>query len=401
MNQQNVLVVSSARIDGPGIGSLFLNDIVRSLPQTHFNFIIVNLFWRGDGASQSGRVASILHTVLARSSLVQSLRLSVFRRFRLTQTCELVTEAALSQNARSIVVTATSPEIVAVAAKLAKQGHNIRVMVWDAPEFLASNLPLTRRQTKLHLKTFDQMMQNASALAVVSDAFKRHYQEKYQLPCEIIRHGIDLPEPLSQPKQRDEIRIAFAGSLYCKNEWNVFVDALAKCNWQINGKRIRLYFIGTFPRRGTNRPPEMEWLGQLSFNETLTTLSTMDIGYLPYWFAKNHELVARTSFPGKMSAYAAAGLAVFHHAPHYTEGTGFLSAYPFGVACASLDSKTVLASLEGLIGVMETTEFQAALREAWKNELSSRVMASRFQRFLAYGDRITKNGQPNSSLQKL
>lgn len=112
-------------------------------------------------------------------------------------------------------------------------------------------------------------------------------------------------------------------------------------------------------------------------------MASMDIGYLPYWFDKRHEIVARTSFPGKLSAYAAAGLAVFHHAPSYTEATGFLRNFPFGLSCDSLEAGAVMDALTRLVALLNTDACRRVRQAAVCDELSQQAMASRFQRFLA------------------
>jgi hypothetical protein len=384
MEQKKILVLCSSPIDGTSIGSLLLRDIAQSLPEVQFEFAVVPPYWLGSETSRFKRQVAIFRGIAARSKSYQSLRLVAFRKFQLAKLVKRVSALARTYGAQRIIVTATSPEIVAIASQLSDRDLDTRIMVWDAPEYLASNMPLSRRQTAIHLAAFDKMMRGARAIAVVSDAFKRDYQQKYALPCEIIRHGIDLPAPYGRTKQTETVRIVFAGSLYCKGEWNAFVGALAAHNWHVGGKKVKVTFIGNFPWTGATRPPEIELLGPLPFDQTLDIMSKMDIGYLPYWFAKNYELVARTSFPGKMSAYAAAGLAVLHHAPPYTEGAAFLDKFPFGCVCSSLEPKTIIESLASLIKVMGTDKVREARLAAWNEELSGDVMAVRFKNFIAY-----------------
>lgn len=111
-------------------------------------------------------------------------------------------------------------------------------------------------------------------------------------------------------------------------------------------------------------------------------MSKMDIGYLPYWFSEKYSIVAKTSFPGKLSAYAAAGLAVFNHAPTYTEAAKFLEEYPFGITCASCDSENILQSLADLVSINKTSGCENARRLALISELSDSAMYSRFKKFL-------------------
>jgi hypothetical protein len=383
ITQPKILVLTASPIDGPGIGSLFLRDMEQSVPDLHFEFVVIPPHWLGPDSSRYEKLVRILRGIAGRSKYFQSIRLTVFRRFYLAMLSSRISKLARDKNADKIIVTATSPEIVALAAQLSELGNDTRIMVWDTPEYLASNLPLSQRQTSIHLRAFDQMMRSAQSIAVISNALSEKYKKKYNIPCKIIRHGVNLAKPIEQARPSHEVRIVFAGSLYCKTEWNSFVSALISNNWYINGKRIRLFFIGNFPLTGATRPAEMTFLGHLPFDQTLETLATMHIGYLPYWFSKSYELVARTSFPGKMSAYAAAGLTVFHHAPAYTEGSSFLKDFPFGIVCSSLKPKNVIESLETLINIMMSKKTNDARNAAWHQELSSTIMSQRVQDFIS------------------
>lgn len=178
------------------------------------------------------------------------------------------------------------------------------------------------------------------------------------------------------------VRIIFAGSLYSKEEWNSLVDALESAGWRAGGRDVELHFMGRFPLSGARRPERVQLLGHRPFAEAMAIMAGMDIGYLPYWFDPAHEVPARTSFPGKMSAYAAAGLTVFHHAPDYTEATAFLGQYPFGVACPSLEPDVVLSSLDEAIRLSADEASRLAREQAVARELSRDAMAERARRFL-------------------
>ncbi len=179
-----------------------------------------------------------------------------------------------------------------------------------------------------------------------------------------------------------DVNIVFAGSLYAKSEWNEFVAALESVNWKLEGRTINLTFVGRFPASGAMKPARVKYCGELPFDETLKVLERMDIGYLPYWFSAEHQLVASTSFPGKLSAYAAAGLAIYHHAPAYSDAAGFLSENRFGVVCSSMERDRILADLTALISLAQSDECQSARRAAFETELSQRAMRQRFRDFI-------------------
>jgi hypothetical protein len=175
------------------------------------------------------------------------------------------------------------------------------------------------------------------------------------------------------------VRIVFAGSLYSKQEWNAFVTALEAVNWQIAGRDIQLEFVGTFPLKDAVRPPALVVHPPMSQQDTLSFMATADIGYLPYWMDPAKEFVARTSFPGKMTAYSASGLAIFHHGPATSSVTRFLLRYQYGVACASLQTADITDQLEALIEAMGDPGFHEVRATAMDQELSHAAMMRGFR----------------------
>ena len=107
-------------------------------------------------------------------------------------------------------------------------------------------------------------------------------------------------------------------------------------------------------------------------------MAKADIGYLPYWLDPTKAFVARTSFPAKMTAYSAAGLAIFHHGPEDSNVTGFLERYPYGVACNSLNVSPILKQLETLAKATGCSSLNEARTAAMEKELSNTAMMRGF-----------------------
>jgi hypothetical protein len=378
--QRNILLLTSADPMGSGIGSLFIRDFVTAIPEIKVTYCYQPPFLLG--TNRAPFPVRLYRSALVRMGWLQAARLAVFRRTAIKERVTAAAQQARSDGAECIWVTAFSPELIAVAARLAEHGHDLRVMVLDAPEYLATNLRLPASARRKLNADFELLLRKAKTVAVISAALQRDYLARFGVHSEIIRHGIYMDAPLQRVKSQEDLRIVFAGSLYSKAEWNALVIALSSARWQLGGRRVRLYFMGAFPIAGAVRPAEVKLLGQLPFDKALDTMADMHIGYLPYWFSKEHELAARTSFPGKMSAYAAAGLAVFHHAPNYTEATEFLSQHPFGIACPTLETNGIIKCLEDLARHMNTAECHQAREKAFVTELSAKAMAVRGRRFL-------------------
>lgn len=383
--ERRVLLLTSTSLELPGVGSLFLRDQIEGLPEIVFTTHVEPAFLIGGRSGPTlRRIVQLARAAAGRMSWFTGLRLRWFRSAVLRKRVEAVAAAARQARIQCIWATASSPEIIWIAEELAALGFDLRVTVWDAPEYFSANLHLDRRLHDLLMQGFSRLLRAANAVSVMGHAMQTRFLEQYGVDSEVLRHGIDLTAPADgrAPLPGEAIRIAFAGSLYSKREWNSFVAALDAVDWRVNDHAVSLHFIGRFPLSGVRRPKRAHFLGEKPFAETIQTLSTMHVGYLPYWFDKEHELVARTSFPGKLSAYAAAGVAVFHHAPSYTEATEFLRRFRFGVACASLDPKEIIASLRQLLDLAATETCREARAQAFRQELSRAAMATRARKLL-------------------
>lgn len=379
----NVILVTTTNIDGHGIGALYIRDLMRSCPEVRVDIYNVKLFLMGWGGPHPPWVIRVLRAIIFRIGVLQAFRLHIFKKLRMNSVVKEISAKAQDANAEFVWVIASSPEAIWLANKLLLLGYEVRVTIWDAPEYIANNLRLPRRETENLKKDFEWLMKRVRRGMVVSNSMQEEYFNKYGVECDLIRHGIDFDKPIEKAKKHEEVRIVFAGSLYSKLEWNGFVEALSAAGWEVNGKKVVVYHIGPFPAQGAIRHSEVVFLGEKNFGETMEIMGNMDIGYLPYWFSEKYEKIARTSFPGKMSAYAAAGLCVFHHGPEYTEVTGFLEKYPFGVACGSLKKEDVMFYLERLLSLMHEDACREARLAAFNAELSSRSNALRFRNFLS------------------
>ena len=379
-----VLLATPVDPQSNGIGALFLRDLVASQADTNFAFHQEPSFLTGGRAISSPSLVRFLWAGSSRLPLFHSAKLRWFRSWQLETRTAAVTAAADAAQAESIWTTASSPEMIWIAERLAASGRDVRVTVWDAPEYLSGNLRLDAALCDILMESFASLLQRARAVSVIGQAMQDDYRQRYGIRSEIIRHGIDADLTMvgRKPNSKGPVRVIFAGSLYSKKEWNSFVEALEAANWQVAGRPVVLHFMGRFPLSDARKPAQVVMLGEKPFGEALRIMSSMDIGYLPYWFDKSHETVARTSFPGKLSAYAAAGLAVFHHAPSYTEATAFLQEYEFGLACPSLKPDDVIGTLNRLVELAAMEECRAARMKAVHNELSREAMAGRFRRFL-------------------
>lgn len=383
---QPILLLTSASRHGNGIGTLFLQTLVEGVPEVPIHWHTERPFWLGQSLVRFGKLGVLLRAASVRLGLWSALRLLLYRHFVLQRRVKQMENWVKVNQACTILLTASSPELIALGSQLAALGHDVRAIVWDAPEYLTANLRLGRAATDRVQRDFAVLMQGARAAAVISEGMKDRYEKMYGVPCLIMRHGTNAVPRTDRTHAKDALRIVFAGSLYSKQEWNAFVAALELADWKLAERDVRLIFIGNFPLTGATRSDRLECLPAVSHERALELMAEMDIGYLPYWFDDGHASIVRSSFPGKMTAYAAAGLAVFHHAPAYSTVNLFLNRYPFGISCESLEPKIILEKLIQLNAWKNCHQVQDARNRAMDEALSDAAMLVAFQRLLMLGE---------------
>lgn len=384
---KRLFLLTSVEKKGRGIGALFLNDLASGTANVNFFWFTVKSFLSGERLMQFGKLGRAIRSLLVRLSFWQSLRILIFRKVSLRRLVDRIECELKTKKLDTILLTTSSPELIAVGRQLVESGWRVVPIVWDDPDYLGRNLRFSTAQQEKMLLDFEILMGGACASGVISEEMKDRYSQRYQVPCQIVRHGTKQWGVRRDNFISGAIKVVFAGSLYSKDEWNSFVDALDNSNWICGGRPIELTFIGAFPLIGAKKPQAMRHIPHVPNSMVLDLMQEHHIGYLPYWFDPKFEVVARTSFPGKMTSYAAAGLMIFHHAPAYSSVKKFIDRYPFGVCCSSCEFEVVHADLKRLISMLETSSAIDAREDAMREELSNLAMDRAFEDLLKLAER--------------
>lgn len=263
------------------------------------------------------------------------------------------------------------------------QNRNLLIVstIWDDPKYFARNQcidPFTWRN--MHA-AFARVVRGSLRLSVMCESMQMIYRECYGVESVIMRHGVEESNfrAWKGNEYNNTVRIGFAGSLYAKKEWNALLKMLDSVGGRIAGKDVRISFIGRKPRTGVDTSVYVDYLGYMSFDAALDCLSKSDIAYLPYWFDRRHSLTVKTSFPGKLSTYAACGIPVLYHGPLDSSVTPFIKKYPFGVCCHSLESNLIHATILYILkDEFFTRNASCAREQALEDELSRAAMLRRF-----------------------
>ncbi|WP_146115866.1 glycosyltransferase family 4 protein [Malikia granosa] len=382
--KNKIFLLTSAEPNRNGIGSIFINDIINKISDVDIIWNFEAPFLLNFSIAGHGIISRSINSTLIRLRSWQNLRFSTFLNFELKNRVNKIEKEIIASGSKLIWTTTSSPELICITALLAERGHDIRVTVWDAPEYLLHNLGFSKRNCEILESYFKRLMSKANAATVVSENMRQIYSDKFpRLKLYLMQHGIAPINTTRKSNSENSIKIIFAGSLYAKDEWNAFIEAIENSNWKISGHDINIIFAGRFPLKGAARPSRLKLYSPMPQNEAIMLMSQMDIGYLPYWLHPDKEFVARTSFPGKMTAYSAAGLSIFHHGPRSSSVTGFLEKYPYGIACDSLDPKIILKQLEQLIKNTASEEHIQVRSQAIQEALSDDAMINAFRQLTA------------------
>lgn len=375
-----VLIVTSTDLEGGSVGAQFIRALtLRASPDVTF----VPMVLRTDGqaaASPLGPLSQLLRQLGSRIGLFNRIRLRKYRVVRLSPWREAVLAKRAESEADVVWITLSSPELIFLAEQILLTGTPLKVTVWDAPEYLAESLQLGRYWTNEIMCSFKHVLETAVSVSVVGERMMNRYADQCRVRPIVLRLGVNESRGLKPQVNRTVLRLVYAGSLYAKEEWNSLISALESVKWIVQGRPVVLYFVGNFPRSGAARSRKVVLLGAQDSETTLRIIGNCDIAYLPYWFSKAKALAASTSFPGKMSAYVAAGTPVLFHGPSETEVSDFLERHPVGNCCHSLGIPDILRALDHLMARRDSA--MAAMAQALNLELSADQMAVRFASFI-------------------
>jgi hypothetical protein len=379
-----ILLLVNSDPSGSGIGELFLREIGNVYPID--SLVRYSTVQQRQIAGESNWLGFKSTTRYVRSS-----RLPIFSSFSewsfsttvINLMAEEIASIVKAEKIDLIWSVLSSGAIINLTERLL--GHlqvPIVSTILDDPQYFAKNRyldPFTFRylQTK-----FAHVLRRSRRISVIGESMQSIYRACYGVESIIMRHGIDQShfQPWRGNSSADKtIRIGFAGSLYAKKEWNSLLKMLDSSGGRIAGKDVRISFIGRFPRTGARRSRFVDYLGPMPFASALNAVRETDIAYLPYWFDRRHAITVRTSFPGKLSTYAACGIPVLYHGPEDSSVTQFIRDFPFGISCHSLKEDEINFAITT---ILEDENFHlragAARDQALEKELSLGVMLQRF-----------------------
>jgi hypothetical protein len=367
------LLIASTPPGSKGVGDIYLENLCSQQPEGSLVRVsivkksqILNLrrWLNFDGYNISVRKSHL--------PLLSSLMFLFFKMFYKKNIVRQITEIVRVEKIEKLWLVLSSPELILIAEELSENINvQIYVSIWDSPIYFKENLHLDWLTYSIIKKAFDSVLNKSKHISVIDDGMKEKLCSKHISKTFVIRNGIDantyLKNNINDPQK---LKIVFAGSIYAKLEWNKFILALKKINFTINNKKIELVNFGRLPRFGIIRDERINFRGLVSLEEVMSELAEADIGYVPYWFASKKSEVVETSFPGKVSAYVAAGVKVFFHGPANSSVISFIDKWHVGINCTSLDEIDIIHAIDLISQLnVEDNDLEGARKSLSQSEM--------------------------------
>ena len=385
-----------------GVGGLFLGDLCRFLPKPCKMVLVTEqrsrssadfscnlpswLVWL-DARGHRGRVGKFLRRLPGGSTLsglASAFAWLTFRVLLLNRLVRKLEELKAEWGVQEFWFVIEGPLMVFLVQRVASRGHRVRMTVWDPPGAWIQYQGYDDLTVASTREAFKDVISRVARCGVPSHEMSRLFKRDYGVESVTMIHGLEprvRVKSVCKKPEASAILIGFAGSMHCTAEWNVLMEALDSCAWQINGKPVRVRFCGSFKREAALRP-QVDVLGYLPVEKVINEMSICDIAYLPYWFDDKLSEIVRYAFPNKLSAYVAAGVPTLFHGPANSSVVKFFAEFPIGNVCTSMEPYYLLASIRYTLDSEQRIKWSENINFVFENMLSLPVFRSSLAAFL-------------------
>ena len=260
-----------------------------------------------------------------------------------------ICEFAKKYEVDSLWVTLQGQTMIRLALPVARRlDIPLYPLVYDPPQWWMRANKVNKFIANEVITEFGNTLNQSQNCALASWAMVEYYSQLYGAKGVPMVSCLDAKlakAPASEYSSQDEFIICMAGQLYARDEWNALLGALDSMNWQVNGKNIRLRYMGEWLEIGAQRPRCIEYLGWRTLEEVIDIASKSDICYCPYWFSSEFELESKLSFPSKLPLYFASGRPVLFHGPEYSSPGKFITKNDAAYTCHTLNTDDLVSAL--------------------------------------------------------
>jgi hypothetical protein len=262
----NVLLIMHGDPRSKGVGELFLSDLAAHYPPGRLvRYSLVTGAVEGIPDSWLGFPSVTRHVEHSSLPVLSTWKQRAFVQRSLRPIMADIDSLIRQHHIDLVWIGLNSANTISLAERLVTGPTPVVGIVWDDPEYLAAAQHLDPWTTRRTLRSFSSVLKALPRVAVASEGMATLYGPKYGVRGIVIIHGIH-PSRWRPGKVHaaptSEYTVGFAGSLHCKREWNALIAALDDWNGR-EPTRVKVRFIGRFPRLGARKAPFVVSVGPL------------------------------------------------------------------------------------------------------------------------------------------
>lgn len=253
------------------------------------------------------------------------------------------------QGVEAVLVIMQEQSIVAGPEAARILGVPYHATVHDEPGYLLSGR-LGEEGMKAFNAIFFDNYRGAASRDVVWDSMRRYFLERTGSDAVVVipDHYEDIPfaDRLPAMPASEPIRIHNSGMVYDHGLLRGFIEALEELHkaGQFPAFEFGLSGPEQFRPQMTPWPAQAKWLGWHDQQEHWRAIRAADFLYLQHPFDDARSLFAKTSFPGKLSAYIRAGVPILFHSPESSAITDFARSHGLPFVFTQPDPKAAAAA---------------------------------------------------------
>ena len=153
-------------------------------------------------------------------------------------------------------------------------------------------------------------------MIVPNEFLARELEQSLGARTAVVHNACTVPEDVAPPPPaRDPARIAYTGAVYAANH-DTFRNLIASLDLLARAARIDIYTAqSAADLEAAGIVGHVKRHAHLPADEILRMQADADVLFLPLAFESPYPSLIRTSNPGKMGEYLAAGRPILVHAP--------------------------------------------------------------------------------------
>jgi hypothetical protein len=360
---------------GPGIGAI----------QPEFQ-ILKNVKWKSAKKGNERRFTS--RWIPKKLGFTVAYVVELYRKhFQIPKYLKDVLAFAKENDVDRIWIILQGQTMIYLAEQLIREGSlPVHVQVWDSPNWWIKAHQIDRFSARMIRASFQFALQSAKSFASPSFHMSKLHFEKYAKKSQTFI-GITPSEfMVDTPKSKDpsKIIIGLAGQTYAANTLAYLIFALDSMYWEFEGKKIEIHYWGysDFPAHRTR----IIRMGYINQDQLTTALSGCDLLYCPYWFERDYQEEAETSFPSKLTTYLSSGTLVFFHGPAYSSPVSLLLENKAGICCFSTDVEGIKMKIRQAVLHANRDQIISNAKKLVADKLSEEFLQNSFKEFMDIKD---------------